>query len=161
MIREMKSSDAPAVLDIYAKGLKTRNATFETVVPSWEKWDASHHRFCRLVFVEAETVIGWVALSPVSSRECYAGAAELSIYVDTDHLGKGVGSQLMARVLPESEEHGIWTIHASIFPENTTTLRLHKTFGFREVGIRERIARLDGRWRSTLILERRSKVVGL
>ncbi len=161
MIRKMRNSDARAVIDIYAKGLETRNATFETSVPTWEKWDASHHGFCRFVFVEAETVTGWIALSPVSKRDCYAGAAELSIYVDTDHLGKGAGSKLMAHLLPESEKHGIWTIHSSIFPENTATLRLHKRFGFREVGIRDRIAQLDGQWRSTLILERRSKVVGV
>jgi len=161
MIRKMDNKDARVILKIYEKGLQTRNATFETDVPSREDWDRSHHEHCRFVYVEHGSVIGWVALSPVSSRSCYSGIAELSIYIDPGHFGKGIGSKLMVHVIPESEKHGIWTIQSSIFPENKATLRLHIKYGFREVGIRERIAKLDGQWRNTLILERRSKIAGI
>ena len=161
MIRDMKDSDAQAVLEIYKKGIEIGNATFETTVPSWKKWDQSHHKHCRFVYVENRTVVGWVALSPVSQRQCYSGVAEISIYVSPDHFKKGIASKLIAHLIPESEKHGIWTIYSSIFPENKASYRLLMKFGFREVGLRERIAQLDGQWRSTLILERRSKIVGI
>ena len=161
MIREMNDSDSQAILEIYKKGIEGRNATFETTVPSWEKWDQAHHKHCRFVYVENKAVVGWVALSPVSQRACYSGVAELSIYVSPDHCRKGIGSKLMAHLIPESEKHGIWIIHSSIFPENTASRHLLLKYGFREVGFRERIAQLDGQWRTTLILERRSKVVGI
>ena len=160
MIRNMVEADLPAVLDIYKKGIETRNATFETTVPSAAKWDRAHHKFCRFVCLDIAAVVGWTALSPVSQRSCYAGIAELSIYVRPDQFGQGIGTKLMARLIPESEKNGIWTIYSSIFPENKASHRLLLRFGFREVGRRELIAQLDGRWRSTLILERRSKVVG-
>ena len=160
MIRNMVEADLPAVLDIYKKGIETRNATFETTVPAAAKWDRSHHKFCRFVCLDNAAVVGWAALSPVSQRSCYAGIAELSIYVRPDQFGQGIGTKLMARLIPESEKNGIWTIYSSIFPENKASHRLLLRFGFREVGRRELIAQLDGRWRSTLILERRSKVVG-
>jgi phosphinothricin acetyltransferase len=157
----MNDSDAQVVLEIYKKGLDTRHATFETQVPAWQDWDRSHHKFCRFVYVESGSVVGWVALSPISTRFCYSGAAEISIYVDPKHAGKGIGHELMAHAIQDSEKNGIWTIHSSIFPENNATLQLHLKHGFREVGLRERIAKLDGKWRSTLILERRSNVVGV
>ena len=160
MIRNMKAGDWPAVLDIYKKGIATSNATFETTVPSAAKWDRAHHNFCRIVYLDSRTVVGWAALSPVSQRTCYSGVAELSIYILPEHSGKGIGSQLMAHLIPESENYGIWTIYTAIFPENKASHRLLLKFGFREVGRRENIAQLDGRWRTTLILERRSKVVG-
>ena len=160
MIRNMADSDLPAVLEVYQKGIETRNATFETTLPTADKWNQSHHKFCRYVCVDDGTVVGWAALSPVSSRSCYSGVAEISIYVDPDQFGRGIGTQLMAHLIPESEINGIWTIYSSIFPENKASHRLLLKFGFREVGRRELIAQLDGRWRSTLILERRSKVVG-
>ena len=156
----MNDTDAQAVLEIYKKGLETRNATFETEVPSWEDWDKSHHSFCRFVFVESGSVAGWVGLSPVSTRACYCGVAELSIYVDPAFAGRGIGGELMAHAIKDSEINGIWTLHSSIFPENEATLNLHLKLGFRKVGIRQRIAMLEGRWRDTLILERRSNVVG-
>ncbi len=105
--------------------------------------------------------MGWAALSPTSTRSCYSGVAEISIYVDPKHAGKGIGHELMAHVIQDSEKNGIWTIHASIFPENKATRQLHLGHGFREVGIRKRIAKLDGKWRNTLILEHRSNVVGV
>lgn len=160
MIRPMNDSDAQVVLEIYQKGLDSRNATFETTVPLWKDWDRSHHKIGRFVYLDSESVIGWVALSPVSTRSCYSGVAEVSIYVAPEFVGQGIGHALMAHLIQDSENNGIWTLYASIFPENQATLQLHLKHGFREVGIRERVAKLDGKWRSTLILERRSKVVG-
>ena len=160
MIRDMDDADLPAVLVVYQKGIETGNATFETTAPAAEKWNQSHHKFCRYVCVANGTVVGWAALSPVSPRSCYSGVAEISIYVDPEQSGRGIGSRLLAHLIPASEKNGIWTLYSSIFPENKASHRLLLKFGFREVGARERIARLDGRWRSTLILERRSKVAG-
>jgi len=160
MIRNMNDNDFQAVLEIYQKGIETRNATFETTVPTADHWSRSHHKFCRLLCISDGEVAGWAALSPVSSRPCYAGVAELSIYVRPDRTGRGIGSRLMARLVPESERNGIWTLYASIFPENEASQRLLLKFGFREVGRRELIAQLDGRWRSTVVLERRSKIAG-
>jgi len=161
MIRPMNDSDAQIVLEIFKAGLDTRNATFETEVPLWQDWNRSHHKHCRFVYVESGSVVGWVALSPISTRSCYSGVAEISIYVDPKHAGREIGHALMAHIIRDSEKNGIWTIHASIFPENKATLQLHLKHGFREVGRREQIAQLDGQWRSTLILERRSQVVGV
>ena len=160
MIRYMNDSDLQAVLEIYKKGIETGNATFETTPPPADHWNRSHHKFCRMLCIDDGEVAGWTALSPVSSRPCYAGVAELSIYVRPDCTGRGIGSQLIARLVPESERNGIWTLYSSIFPENKASRRLLLKFGFREIGRRESIAQLDGRWRSTLILERRSKTVG-
>jgi len=157
MIRPVKTENADSVLKIYAFGIKTRLATFETQVPSWEEWDAKYHSFCRFVFDDNGTVAGWAALLPTSKRECYKGVAETSVYIDEAYLGKGIGSQLMERLIVDSEKQGIWTLTSAIFPENTASHKLHFKHGFREVGIRKKIARLDGIWRDTLILERRSK----
>ena len=160
MIRELLDSDGEAVLDIYRRGLDTGEASFETTPPDWPDWQSKYHPFCRFVFERDSTVLGWAALAPVSVRDCYRGVAEVSIYVDTRYIGQGIGSQLMAKLVSASEVAGIWTLYSSIFPENEATRRLHLRHGFREVGIRERIARRDGRWRDTLILERRSSRVG-
>ncbi len=161
MIREMRHSDADAVLEIYRLGLDTGEASFETEVPDWSDWDRKYHSFCRLVYVRDERVLGWAALAPVSTRHCYRGVAEVSIYVDTGERGAGIGNDLMAALIEASEAHGIWTLNSSIFPENRATLRLHLRHGFREVGVRERIAQHRGRWRDTLLLERRSRRVGI
>ena len=161
MIRNLTDSDASAVIDIYRRGLDTGEASFETDPPDWDAWQRKYHEFCRLVWDQDGTVLGWASLAPVSARQCYAGVAEVSIYVDTDHRGRGIGDQLMARLVEESEANGIWTLYSSIFPENQGTRKLHLRHGFREVGIRERIAQRDGRWRDTLILERRSNKVGI
>ena len=160
-IGAMRPSDWDAVRAIYLEGIATRNATFETVAPDWDEWDAAHLPFARLVARAGDEVLGWAALSPVSSRACYAGVAEASIYVAQKHGGHGVGGALLAALVEASEQNGVWTLQASIFPENASSLALVMPFGFREVGRRERIAQLDGVWRDTLILERRSKTCGV
>lgn len=160
-IRVMSAADAAAVMAIYAAGIATRNATFETTLPAWEVWDARHLPHSRFVYTNEGQVLGWVALSAVSAREAYAGVAELSVYVDPQFAGKGIGSALMERIIASSESMGIWTLFSSVFPENKATLKLHRKFGFRLIGSRERIARLDGLWRDTLLFERRSRTIGI
>jgi L-amino acid N-acyltransferase YncA len=161
MIREMISEDSSRVLEIYKMGIDTHNATFETDVPFWTAWDSNHLKHSRFVYTDNEKVLGWVALSPVSSRSAYKGVAEVSIYVDTQTHGKGIGSLLMEKAITSSEEHGIWTLFSSVFPENQATLRLHEKFDFRIIGTRERIAQMNGKWRDTIQLERRSKNTGI
>jgi phosphinothricin acetyltransferase len=156
MIREMQQADSFRVLEIYSMGLETKNATFETMVPSWKEWDSKHLSHSRLVFEENEKVEGWAALTPFSAREVYRGVAEVSIYVAKGFRGKKIGLALMDQIIISSEFNGIWTLVSSVFPENEATLRLHKKLGFRIIGKRERIARLDGKWRDTILLERRS-----
>ncbi len=160
MIRSLDDKDAVAVLDIYRQGLDSGEASFETEPPDWAHWQSKYHAFCRLVFERDGEVVGWAALAPVSARDCYRGVAEVSIYVASHYLGQGIGAKLMIALVEASENQGIWSLYSSIFPENQATLKLHLQNGFREVGTRERIAKRDGRWRDTLILERRSKKVG-
>jgi L-amino acid N-acyltransferase YncA len=156
MIRIMTVEDGERVLEIYKMGLDTRNATFETRVPLWPDWDQKHLQHSRFVYIDADQIMGWVALTPFSTRQVYQGVAEVSIYVDERFRGTGIGSALMKKVIASSEDHGIWTLFSSVFPENTATLKLHQKFGFRVIGTREKIARLEGRWRDTVMLERRS-----
>ena len=160
MIRNLQNSDAEAVLNIYRQGLDTGEASFESEPPDWQIWQAKYHRFCRLGWEQDGKVQAWAALAPVSTRDCYRGVAEVSIYVATRLHGQGIGGKLMSGLIEESENNGIWSLVSSIFPENQATLKLHLQHGFREVGIRERIAQRDGHWRDTLILERRSDRVG-
>ncbi|GAB2475556.1 phosphinothricin N-acetyltransferase [Hymenobacter qilianensis] len=151
----------PSVEAIYKQGIATGNATFETQSPSWETWNAGHLAHSRLVATDADgNVLGWAALSPVSGRCVYGGVAEVSVYVADAARGQGVGRQLLGALIAESERNGIWTLQASIFPENTVSIRLHETHGFRMMGRRERIGQLAGVWRDTVLLERRSTVVG-
>jgi L-amino acid N-acyltransferase YncA len=150
----------PAVLRIYLEGIATRQATFETVAPEWEGWDAAHHPFARLVAVREGELVGWAALAPTSKRPAYAGVAEVSVYVAEGEQGRGTGSRLLGALVDASEAHGTWTLQAAVFPENAASVALHRRHGFRVVGRRERIARLDGRWRDVLLLERRSRSVG-
>ena len=157
----MHDNDAATVLEIYRQGLDSGEASFETEPPDWPQWQRKYHSFCRLVWDESGTVLGWAAVAPVSARHCYRGVAEVSIYVAADRRGRGIGDRLMAALVAESETQGIWSLYSSIFPENEATLKLHLGHGFRQVGIRERIAQRHGRWRDTLILERRSEVVGV
>jgi L-amino acid N-acyltransferase YncA len=161
LIEAMHPNDWPAVRSIYLEGIATGHATFETEAPSWSDWDAAHHQFGRLVAREADLVVGWAALSPVSRRQVYSGVAEVSVYVTSDSRGKGVGRALLNKLICESEQNSIWTLQASVFPENAATIGLHRGCGFHEVGRRERIAKLDGKWRDTLLLERRSQVSGI
>lgn len=160
-IEPMAAGDWPVVRAIYLEGIATGEATFETEAPSWEEWDAAHLSFGRLVARRGGDVIGWAALSPVSQRKVYAGVAEVSVYVAVHSRGKGVGRALLDRLIQESEQNGIWTLQAAVFKENAATLALHKRCGFGEVGRRERISKLNGSWRDTLLLERRSKTVGV
>jgi phosphinothricin acetyltransferase len=161
IVRGMEPDDWPAVRAIYQAGIDTRNATFETVAPEWEHWDHAHLAEHRVVATDATGgVAGWAALSPVSDRCVYAGVAENSVYVHPDHRHRGVGLALMEALILSAEGAGIWTIQTGIFPENTASLALHERVGFRVIGRRERIGHLDGRWRDTLLLERRSTTVG-
>ncbi|TDN37436.1 N-acetyltransferase family protein [Hymenobacter sp. UV11] len=151
----------PAVRAIYEAGMATGQATFTTEAPSWEAWDAGHLAHCRLVAMAPDgAVLGWAALSPVSGRCVYAGVAEVSIYIAAEARGRGVGRQLLAALVAASEQHGLWMLQAGIFPENAASLALHAGQGFRTVGRRERIGQLRGQWHDTLLLERRSAVVG-
>ena len=155
-IRAMAPADWPEVEAIFVDGIATGHATFETAPPSWSEFDAGRLPAHRLVAVEAGRVVGWVALSPTSSRECYAGVVEHSVYVAEDARGRGIGRALMDALIESAEAAGLWTIETGIFPENAASVALHERVGFRVVGRRECIARLDGVWRDTLLLERRS-----
>jgi L-amino acid N-acyltransferase YncA len=154
----MRRRDWPAVAAIYGEGIESGDATFETFVPAWAEWDAGHLDDHRLVATEGNSIVGWAALSPVSGRCVYAGVAEDSVYVSESARGHGVGSALLRALLADSEAAGIWTIQAGVFPENTASLRLHHGCGFRTVGLRERIGRMNGVWRDVLLLERRSRL---
>jgi phosphinothricin acetyltransferase len=153
-------ADWEQVRAIYLDGIATGQSTFEVEAPSWEQWDAGHHPFGRLVARVNGRVVGWAALSPVSRRQCYAGVAEASVYVAADQRGRGVGRGLLLAVIAEAERHGLWTLQGATFPENAPSLRLQQACGFRIVGRRERVARLHGVWRDTVITERRSTAVG-
>jgi phosphinothricin acetyltransferase len=156
VIRDLRADDWPEVAAIYHDGMRDGLATFETEVPSPERWLAEYS--LRLVAELDERVIGWAALGPASSRWAYRGVAESSVYVARDHHGRGVGRALMERLIQKSERAGIWTIQTSIFPENEASLKLHQRVGFRVVGVRKSIAKRDGLWRDTVLLERRSEV---
>jgi L-amino acid N-acyltransferase YncA len=156
----MTENHWPIVRQIYLAGIATGNATFETEVPRWEEWDAKHLAFARLVAMVDGEVKGWAALSAVSIRRVYRGVAENSVYVAPETQGLGVGRLLLEKLIADSEANGIWTLQTSIFPENVASIRLHRSCGFREVGHRERIAQLNGMWRNTVFMERRSTVVG-
>ena len=158
-IDKMKDEDWDKVASIYQEGIATSDATFETDAPAWEKWDKSHLHDCRLVAQAEDKVIGWAALSPVSTRCVYSGVAEVSLYVAASTRGVGVGKSLLYALIDESERTGIWTLQAGIFPENTVSIALTKACGFREVGLRERIGQMNGVWRDVILMERRSKVV--
>lgn len=162
VVEEMRAGDWEEVRAVYLEGIATGDATFERTAPSWETWDASHMKEARLVVREGARLKGWAALSRVSSRAVYAGVAEVSVYVAAAARGEGVGLALLESLVEASERAGVWTLQAGIFPENSASVRLHLRCGFREVGRRERIGRTtDGRWRDTLLFERRSTIVGL
>lgn len=158
-IRKLLVEDWWHVKLIYEKGIATGNATFQTSAPSWEDWDQSHLISCRVVIEKDGSIIGWAALTPISSRCVYAGVAEVSVYVDPAHTGKGIGLILLNELVKQSEIEGIWTLQAGIFPENRASLRIHEKAGFRIVGIREKIGKQNGIWRDTALLERRSALI--
>ena len=159
-LQAVTAADWEPIRAIYLEGIASGQATFETEAPTWEEWDATHHPFARFVTRREERVVGWAALAPVSRRPCYAGVAEVSVYVAADTRGEGVGRRLLEAIIAESERRGIWTLQGAAFPENASSLRLQRRCGFREIGRRVRIARLHGVWRDTVITERRSPVVG-
>jgi phosphinothricin acetyltransferase len=150
-----------AVRAIYAEGIATGNATFETEAPSWQEWDAHHLPVCRLVAQNSGETLGWAALSAVSRRHVYRGVAEVSVYIAGLARGQGIGAALLTALIAESERNGLWTLQAVIHAENSSSIRVHQKAGFRMVGRRERIGFLNGRWRDTVLMERRSTVVGV
>jgi L-amino acid N-acyltransferase YncA len=154
-IRTLDEPDWPAVEAIYAEGIATGNATFEVEPPAWERWDAAHPSL-RLVAVEDGRVAGWAALSPYSDRRCYRGVAEESVYVAESARGKGVGRALLGELIARAEADGYWTLLAGVFPENAASLALHRSMGFRVVGVHEGLGERDGVWRDVILLERRS-----
>jgi len=160
-IGALRAEHWPEVRAIYEEGLAGGHATFETAAPEWPEWDAAHLPNPRLVAGEGKRVLGWAALSPVSRRAVYAGVAEVSVYVAGRARGRGIGRRLLEELIEASEAAGIWTLQASIFPENEASVRLHAACGFRFLGRRERIARHHGAWRDTVLYERRSRSVGL
>lgn len=157
-VRDLRPEDWPAVRAIYEDGIRS-GATFETQAPSWEAWDAAHPEL-RLVAERAGEVVGWAALSPYSSRRCYRGVGDVSVYIGETARGMGVGRLLLELLIERSEQAGYWTLNAGVFPENEVSIRLHRSCGFRLIGVRKRLAELDGVWRDAVWLERRSKVVG-
>ena len=179
VIEAMRPEDWTAVRAIYLEGIATGNATFETEAPSWEAWDAAHAKEPRLVARETgetrkngdagrsggavaprRAILGWAALTPVSGRCVYAGVGDLSVYVAASARGRGVGRSLLQALVTASERAGIWTLQAGVFPENEASLALHESCGFREVGRRERIGKMNGVWRDVMLLERRSRITG-
>jgi L-amino acid N-acyltransferase YncA len=160
-IREITDTDYPSVKTIYLEGIATGQATFQTEAPEWEEWNSAHLQHSRFAAIEEGKIVGWAALTPVSSRCVYAGVAEVSVYIGGDHRGKGVGHTLLQAVIRSSEANNIWTLHAGIFPENEASMQLHYKNGFRLVGIRERIGKMGAVWRNTALLERRSTIVGI
>jgi L-amino acid N-acyltransferase YncA len=161
IIRNLTFTDWPQVQAIYESGIATGHATFEMQSPDWENWDKNRLPFCRLVACEDKKVWAWAALSPVSSRAVYSGVAEVSIYICAESRGKGIGNILLEDLITESENNGIWTLQAGIFPENKASIKLHQGAGFRIIGYREKIGKMHGLWRDTVQLERRSTVVGI
>ena len=166
VIRDMVPSDGNRVVSIYGEGIATGQATFQDEPGTWVSWDEGHMRECRMVATINEEVVGWAGLSNVSNRCVYRGIAEVSVYIADSVKGKGIGKALMETLIEASEEANIWTLQASIFEENQASIKLHKYFGFRKVGVRERIGKMTfgpnaSEWRDTTIMERRSKVVGV
>jgi L-amino acid N-acyltransferase YncA len=160
-VEPMGAADWDQVKAIYLEGIATGHATFETAAPSWEAWDQAHLAFARLVARRNGSIAGWAALSAVSQRCVYGGVAEVSVYVSRASRQAGVGRKLLRALIDESERNGIWTLQAGMFPENIGSVKLHQSCGFREVGRRERIGKLNGVWRDTILLERRSAIVGV
>jgi len=160
-IRKMLSTDWPEVAAIYTEGLHTNIATLQSECPEYPQWDDAHLKQCRLVAVDGDKVLGWAALSPVSGRCVYGGVAEVSIYIAGACQGQGIGSLLLTELIADSEREGFWTLQSGILTENTASVKLHEKCGFRHVGYRERIGRDQfGGWRDTLLMERRSRVIG-
>jgi len=160
-INPLRSEHWFAVRDIYLEGIASGNSTFETSAPEWKNWDARHMKSCRFVASSESEILGWAALSGVSNRCVYSGVAEVSVYVAGHAQGQGVGRALLSALVSSSEQHGLWTLQAGIFPENVASIELHKQAGFRVLGIRERLGCMNGVWRDVVLMERRSNNTGL
>lgn len=161
-IRAMLPDDGQKVIEIFEEGIAGGNATFDTTAPTWEVWDQKFFNVCRFVLEDTdENVVGWAALQPISNRDCFKGVAEVSIYLKNEVQGKGLGSMLLRKLISDSEEHNFWTLQSGIFPENNASIYVHEKWGFRLVGKREKIGQMNGIWRDIILLERRSKVVGI
>jgi L-amino acid N-acyltransferase YncA len=160
-IIDMQAEHWPEVEKIYIQGIATGNATFQDTAPSWDEWNTAHVTNCRLLAVEGHQVLGWAALTPVSGRCVYAGVAEVSVYVAEAARGKGVGLILLDELVKRSEDNNFWTLQAGILPENLASIKLHQKAGFRIIGTRERIGKLKGVWRDTVLLEKRSQSIGI
>lgn len=145
---------------IYLQGIATKQATFQTDAPAWEEWDKGHLAGLRYVAIIDGNVAGWAALTPVSGRCVYAGVTEVSVYIQEGYRSKGIGRALLQKLVTESEASNIWTLQSGIFPENTASIALHEKLGFRKIGYREKIGKMDGVWRDTVLMERRSKITG-
>ncbi len=161
ILRPMTPMDWESVAEIYRQGIETGNATFQTEVPSWDNWNSGHLKLCRIIAVYQDEIVGWAALLPVSGRSVYAGVAEVSVYVSTQHIGRKIGTNLLGKLISESEKAGFWTLQSSVFAENKASIKIHENLGFRRIGYREKIAKLNGLWRDTILLERRSMVTGI
>lgn len=160
-IVKIESANYPQIADIYLQGIATGIATFQTEGTDWETWNKSHLPNCRIAAFEGDQMAGWAALSPVSSRCVYAGVAEVSIYIAKNFRGKGIGKYLLSKLIDASEAAGLWTLQSGIFAENKASIKLHELCGFRIVGYREKIGNKDGIWKDNIIMERRSKIVGI
>ncbi|MBB6370172.1 GNAT family N-acetyltransferase [Chryseobacterium shigense] len=159
-LREMLPGDEKRVLEIYRQGLEGGISTFETEVPTVEAWNMEYFNDCRWVLEnESNEIVGWCALKPVSKRECYKGVAEVSIYFENSYQGKGLGSVLLKKLILDSENHGFWTLQASIFPENEASVKFHQKNGFRTVGVRKKIGKLNGQWKDVILMEKRSEII--
>lgn len=156
VIRPLLPADWPSVRTIYEEGIATRNATFASAAPDWPDWNSEHLASCRFVADDEGRVVGWAALSPVSNRCVYAGVAEVSVYVSASAQGRGIGRTLLTALVAASEAEGLWTLQAGILPENAGSVKIHEHSGFRIVGRREKLGKMDGAWRDVLLLERRS-----
>ncbi|MBO0323816.1 N-acetyltransferase [Muricauda sp. CAU 1633] len=161
LIRSMQVSDWEQVRQIYTEGIATGIATFETNAPTYESWDNAHVSTCRLVAEQDSIILGWAALSPVSSRCVYGGVGEVSVYIGSGSRGKGVGKLLLEKLIEESEHAGFWTIQSGVFPENKASIKLHEKVGFRYIGKRERVGKIQGVWKDNLLFEKRSDTVGI
>jgi len=159
-IEAMEVDDWISVAKIYKAGIDTGMATFETEVPSWEQWDKQHIETCRLVARNKDNILGWAALSAVSSRCVYGGVAEVSVYVAQEARGNKIGEYLLRQLIDESEAEGYWTLQSGIFPENNSSIRLHEKLGFRKIGFREKIGQLHGVWKDNILMEKRSEKTG-
>ncbi len=161
VFRSMTADDWTSVAEIYRQGIETGNATFQQEIPTCDGWNSEHIKSCRIVALIENEIVGWAALTAVSGRCVYAGVAEVSVYVANKYRGQKIGTKLLDKLIFESENEKLWTLQAGIFPENFASIKIHEELGFRKIGHREKIGKMDGIWRDTILLERRSKVIGI